>query len=1002
MPKDETVKRVLVIGSGPIIIGQAAEFDYSGTQACLALKEEGCEVILLNNNPATIMTDPDVADTVYFEPMTADFLERIIQKEKPDGLLPTVGGQTGLNLALELDEKGILEKYGVKLLGTSAGSIRQGEDREQFRKLMHELNEPIPESLIVKNVEKAAAFAETIGYPIIIRPAYTLGGKGGGIAHDERELLQKLARGLEASPIHQCLIEKSIAGFKEVEYEVMRDAAGTSVTICNMENFDPVGIHTGDSIVVAPSQTLTDTEYQMLRQSALRIIGELGIIGGCNIQFALDPESKQYFVIEVNPRVSRSSALASKATGYPIARIAAKLALGFTLSELKNPLTETTYASFEPALDYAAVKFPRWPFDKFKDLDRLLGTKMKATGEVMALARNMEAGFLKALDSLELDTIGAYSPELAAFEDAELDALLTNADDRRFFAAAEKMRRGSGIEAIHSLTRIDRYFLAVVQSIVQMEKDIQSASVIEKENLSLWKEKGFSDESIAFWSNRTESEVKQLRNKWNIRTIYKMVDTCAGEFEARTNYFYSSYFGEQDLIPEKTEKKRIVIIGSGPNRIGQGIEFDYSAVHGIKALKKMGCEAIMINSNPETVSTDYELADRLYFEPLTFEYVMNVIEHEQADAVIVQYGGQTAINLAEKLWEAGVPLLGTDHQTLFKLEDRDAFYQLLDECGIDRVKGTAAQSAKEAILAAKAIGFPVLLRPSYVIGGKGMAIAKDEDELRALLKKAEPASFPVLVDQFVSGNEAELDLVSDGENVWIPLVMEHIERAGIHSGDSMAVLPAQSYTEKQKSVMKKYASAIARRLHYKGIMNIQFILADEKIYVLEVNPRASRTAPLVSKIVQRPVIEEATAALLGGKISDHTDPVSFTAVKFPVFSTHALHDQPLDLGPEMKATGEGMCIGATLEEALSKVFDDGKEKPVLLDEPVLKNEQIKSCVLYSPATGSDDAARKAALAYGQRVITNHETFMAFQKGKAAGTGALKPIQSRKEVGACTL
>ncbi|MGD6817654.1 carbamoyl phosphate synthase large subunit [Metabacillus sp. 113a] len=1000
MPKNIEIKKVLVIGSGPIIIGQAAEFDYSGTQACLALKEEGCEVILLNNNPATIMTDPDVADTVYFEPMTAASIEKIIKTEKPDGLIASVGGQTGLNLALELDEKGILEAHCVKLLGSPAASIKQGEDRDLFRKLMHDMKEPIPESLIVHNAEEALDFADEIGYPIIIRPAYTLGGKGGGIASAEKELKEMLRHGLEASPIRQCLVEKSIAGFKEVEYEVMRDAAGTSVAICSMENFDPVGIHTGDSIVAAPSQTLTDKEHQMLRTSALRIIGELGIIGGCNIQFALDPNSRQYFVIEVNPRVSRSSALASKATGYPIARIAAKLALGYTLDELKNPLTETTYASFEPALDYVAVKFPRWPFDKFKDLDRRLGTKMKATGEVMALSRNMEAGFLKALDSLELDTVGAFMPEIMKLEDKELDSLMAKADDRRFFAAAERMRRGAGIEFIHQLTKIDRYFLGVIQSVLKIEQEIKLSPDMDQKQLSSWKEKGFSDVAIAFLSGRHETEIKELRKQWGIHAVYKIVDTCAAEFEARTNYFYSVYFGEQDYVPVKNGKKRIVIIGSGPNRIGQGIEFDYSAVHGIKALKNSGCEAIMINSNPETVSTDYELADRLYFEPLTFEYVMNVVEHEKADAVIVQFGGQTAINLAQKLEEAGVTLLGTDHQTLFTLEDREAFYRLLDSCGIPRVKGMAAQTAEEAIAAAGTIGFPVLLRPSYVIGGKGMAAAENEKELAALLKKADEAAFPILIDQFVQGKEAELDLVSDGENVWIPLIIEHIERAGVHSGDSMAILPAQSFSNTQLSALRDYGTAIARQLSYKGIMNIQFIIEENRIYVLEVNPRASRTVPAVSKVVQASLIEEATKALLGETIAEQNCTVPFTAVKFPVFSAHALHDQSLDLGPEMKSTGEGMCIGGNLEEALKKVFDDGKDKPLLVDFENPEDRQLSSCILYSPA--KMEHIRKTAIAYGQQVITDEDTYKAFLTGQSAASSEPVPIISGKDVGTCTL
>ncbi|MTH53263.1 carbamoyl phosphate synthase large subunit [Bacillus mangrovi] len=994
MPKDSSVKRVLVIGSGPIIIGQAAEFDYSGTQACLALKEEGCTVILINNNPATIMTDPDVADIVYFEPMTSRSIEKIIKKEKPDSLLPNVGGQTGLNLALELEEKGILEKYSVKLLGTPAASIRQGEDREQFRELMLQLNEPVPESIIVNDTAEALEFAAETGYPIIVRPAYTLGGKGGGIARDEAELAAILGRGLKASPISQCLVEQSIAGYKELEYEVMRDNEGTAVTICNMENFDPVGIHTGDSIVTAPSQTLTDREYHMLRTSALRIIGELGIIGGCNIQFALNPKSKQYYVIEVNPRVSRSSALASKATGYPIARIAAKLAIGCTLSELKNPLTQSTYASFEPALDYTAVKFPRWPFDKFKELDRTLGTKMKATGEVMALARNMEAGFLKALDSLELDNLGAYSPETAKMTDSALNQLLENPDDRRFFAVAEKIRRGAELAEVQSQTGIDPYFLGIVQSIIVMEKEIRTMP-IEKENLSRWKEKGFSDDSIAFWAGSTRKEIASLRKQWSIGAVFKMVDTCAAEFEARTNYFYSSYFGEQDYLPSRPGGKRVAIIGSGPNRIGQGIEFDYSAVHGIKALKAMGCEAIMINSNPETVSTDYELADRLYFEPLTFEYVMNVIEHEQADAVIVQYGGQTAINLAEELEEAGVTLLGTDHETLYKLEDRDAFYQLLDDCAIPRVKGKTVYSKEAVLLAAEEIGYPILLRPSYVIGGKGMAAAGNSDELAAILEKAEEDSFPILADQFIQGREAELDLVSDGRNVWIPLVMEHVEKAGIHSGDSMALIPASGYSEKQLKTMKAYGTAIAKHLQYKGIMNIQFILDKEDVYVLEVNPRASRTAPAVSKVIQRSLIEEATKALLGMEITCHADAVEYTAVKFPAFSSHALPDLSLDLGPEMKSTGEGMCIGATPEEALYKAFDEGTEKQLITDGESASEEKLKNGILFSP---SEERARETALAWGQKILTEQETCDAYQKGRAGAAAELIAIHSRKGAG----
>ncbi|HZH59428.1 MAG TPA: carbamoyl phosphate synthase large subunit, partial [Metabacillus sp.] len=886
MPKNQSIKKIVVIGSGPIVIGQAAEFDYAGTQGCLALKEEGYQVVLVNNNPATIMTDEEFSDVLYFEPLTVESLTKIIDKEKPDGLLASLGGQTGLNLAMELHEAGVLEKYGVQLLGTSIESIRKGEDRNEFRQLMYDLNEPIPESSIVTTLEEGLEFSEKIGFPIIIRPAYTLGGKGGGIASNLEEFKKLVRSGLQASPITQCLIEKSIAGFKEVEYEMIRDHKGTCISVCNMENIDPVGVHTGDSIVVAPSQTLTDQDYHMLRCAAVKIVSALGVIGGCNIQLALDPKSKQYYVIEVNPRVSRSSALASKATGYPIAKIAAKLAVGYTLEELKNPLTMSTYASFEPALDYVVVKFPRWPFDKFNKADRKLGTKMKATGEVMAIERNLEAAIQKACDSLELDNIGTHLPELKALSIDELKTLMNQTDDRRFFAVMELIRNGVSIQEIHYQTEMDIYFLSIFQRIIDLEKQIQekTVSTLDAEFIAKIKEKGFSDKTIAFLLHAAEAEVRKVRLNAGVKASYKYVDTCAAEFEARTNYFYSTYFGENEQ-PQLSDNKKILIIGSGPIRIGQGIEFDYSAVHGIKALKQLGYEAIMINNNPETVSTDFETADRLYFEPITLEHVLNIVASEGIDSVIVQYGGQTAINLAEQLESAGVKLLGTDTETLDWLEDRDKFYHLLDELSIPHAAGLTANNAEEALKGAKEIGFPMLLRPSYVIGGKGMVVVHNEETLEKLLAENTNMIYPVLIDQFVQGLEGEIDLISDGHDAFIPTYIEHVEPAGVHSGDSLAILPSQHLTDENKQVIAKYASSLVKRLNYRGIMNIQFLVNGGTIYILEVNPRASRTAPIISKVTGIPIIKHATHLLCGKKITElditPSEPNNMVAVKYP-------------------------------------------------------------------------------------------------------------------------
>ncbi|WP_226529458.1 carbamoyl phosphate synthase large subunit [Metabacillus niabensis] len=1019
MSKNQSIKKIVVIGSGPIVIGQAAEFDYAGTQGCLALKEEGYQVVLVNNNPATIMTDEEFSDVLYFEPLTVESLTKIIAKEKPDGLLASLGGQTGLNLAMELHEAGVLEKYGVQLLGTSIDSIRKGEDRNEFRQLMYDLNEPIPESSIVTTLEEALEFSNKIGFPIIIRPAYTLGGKGGGIASNLEEFKKLVRSGLQASPITQCLIEKSIAGFKEVEYEMIRDHKGTCISVCNMENIDPVGVHTGDSIVVAPSQTLTDQDYHMLRSAAVKIVSALGVIGGCNIQLALDPNSKQYYVIEVNPRVSRSSALASKATGYPIAKIAAKLAVGYTLEELKNPLTMSTYASFEPALDYVVVKFPRWPFDKFNKADRKLGTKMKATGEVMAIERNLEAAIQKACDSLELDNIGTHLPELKDLSIDELKTVMNKTDDRRFFAVMELLRKGSTIQEIHEQTEMDVYFLSIFQRIIDLEKQIQekTISTLDAEFIATVKEKGFSDKTISSLLSAPEAEVRKARLQAGVKASYKYVDTCAAEFEARTNYFYSTYFGENEQ-PTLTDNKKILIIGSGPIRIGQGIEFDYSAVHGIKALKQLGYEAVMINNNPETVSTDFETADRLYFEPITLEHVLNIVDSEGIDSVIVQYGGQTAINLAEQLESAGVKLLGTDTETLDWLEDRDKFYQLLDELSIPHAAGLTANNADEALKGAKEIGFPLLLRPSYVIGGKGMVIVHNEETLEKLLAENTNMIYPVLIDQFVEGLEGEIDLISDGQDAFIPTYIEHVEPAGVHSGDSLAILPSQNLTDKNKQVIANYASALVKKLHYRGIMNIQFLVKDHTIYIVEVNPRASRTAPIISKVTGIPIIKHATYLLCGKKITELniTSPESnnMVAVKYPVFSSHALHDVDITLGPEMKATGEGMCIGNNLDAVYRKIFTKDLENVRSVFFDATDNEAINTVKevglevvtdqyetwvegekgIFVSLIDSDEAklARQQAIEKGMILFTNLSTFYACLKSITATDDEVSSIQ----------
>ncbi|ANB60426.1 carbamoyl-phosphate synthase large subunit [Anoxybacteroides amylolyticum] len=921
MPKRQDIETILVIGSGPIVIGQAAEFDYAGTQACLALKEEGYKVILVNSNPATIMTDTEIADKVYMEPLTLEFVSRIIRKERPDAILPTLGGQTGLNLAVELAKAGILEECGVEILGTKLEAIEKAEDRELFRALMNELGEPVPESEIIHSLEEAYGFVEKVGYPVIVRPAFTLGGTGGGICTNEEELIEIVSSGLKLSPVHQCLLEKSIAGYKEIEYEVMRDSNDNAIVVCNMENIDPVGIHTGDSIVVAPSQTLSDREYQLLRNASLRIIRALGIEGGCNVQLALDPHSFHYYVIEVNPRVSRSSALASKATGYPIAKLAAKIAVGLTLDEMINPVTGKTYACFEPALDYVVTKIPRFPFDKFESANRHLGTQMKATGEVMAIGRTFEESLLKAVRSLEtnvyhLDIKGDVSAEL-------LEKRIRKAGDERLFYIAEAFRRGISIEQIHEWSQIDRFFLTKIARIVQYEAVVRE-HVGDIGMLRKAKQMGFSDVAIAKLWNMNERDVYHMRKQAGIVPVYKMVDTCAAEFESETPYYYSTYEDENESIV--TPRESVVVLGSGPIRIGQGIEFDYATVHSVWAIKEAGYEAIIINNNPETVSTDFSISDKLYFEPLTIEDVMHVIDLEQPVGVIVQFGGQTAINLAAELAARGVRILGTSLEDLDRAENRDKFEQTLSQLGIPQPKGKTAFSVREAVRIAEEIGYPVLVRPSYVLGGRAMEIVYKEEELLHYMENAVKVNpqHPVLIDRYLIGKEIEVDAISDGETVFIPGIMEHIERAGVHSGDSIAVYPPQTLTSDIQQKIVDYTVKLARGLRIVGLLNIQFVMYKNEVYVLEVNPRSSRTVPFLSKITDVPMANIATKVILGAKLADlgyktGLKPASEGVyVKAPVFSFAKLRNVDISLGPEMKSTGEVIGKDQTFEKALYK------------------------------------------------------------------------------------
>lgn len=923
--KRTDIKTVLVIGSGPIIIGQAAEFDYAGAQACLSLREEGYKVILINSNPATIMTDVEIADRVYIEPISLEFVSQIIRKERPDALLPTLGGQTGLNMAVELEKSGILEECKVEVLGTKLSAINRAEDRDLFRELMNELGEPVPESEIVNTLEGALDFANKIGYPLIIRPAFTLGGTGGGIASNQEELTEIVELGLKHSPVTQCLIEKSIAGFKEIEYEVMRDSNDNAIVVCNMENIDPVGIHTGDSIVVAPSQTLSDREYQLLRNASLKIIRALGIEGGCNVQLALDPHSFNYYVIEVNPRVSRSSALASKATGYPIAKIAAKIAVGLTLDKIMNPVTGKTYACFEPALDYVVTKFPRFPFDKFETADRRLSTQMKATGEVMAIGRTFEESLQKAIRSLEtgIRHIGLKKKQADALTDEEIERRIKICDDERLFIIGDALRRGYSWEQIVEWSKIDKFFIWKIKKLIDFETTIKQ-NKFDKTTLLKAKKLGFSDLNIAHLWETTQNEVFAFRKESGIMPTYKMVDTCAAEFESETPYFYGTYEDENESIVSTKEK--IIVLGSGPIRIGQGVEFDYATVHSVWAIKEMGYEAIIINNNPETVSTDFSISDKLYFEPLAEEDVMNIIELEKPKGVVVQFGGQTAINLADKLAANGVKILGTSLEDLDRAENRDKFEKALQDLSIPQPKGKTSTSKEEAIHIANEIGYPVLVRPSYVLGGRAMEIVYNENELAHYMENAVEASpeHPVLIDRYLTGKEVEVDAICDGETTIIPGIMEHIERAGVHSGDSIAVYPPQNLTQKQIDTLVDYTQRLAKGLNIIGLMNIQYVISDGDVFVIEVNPRSSRTVPFLSKITAVPMAKLATKAILGAKLKDLGYQNGLVPnkegvyVKVPVFSFSKLSKVDISLGPEMKSTGEVMGKDQTLEKALYK------------------------------------------------------------------------------------
>ncbi|SFI15487.1 carbamoyl-phosphate synthase large subunit [Pseudobutyrivibrio sp. OR37] len=927
MPKRSDIKKVMVIGSGPIVIGQAAEFDYAGTQACRSLKEEGMEVCLVNSNPATIMTDKEIADQVYIEPLTVDVLKQIIIKEKPDSLLPTLGGQAGLNLGMELAESGFLEEQGVKLIGTTAETIFRAEDRQAFKDTMEKLGEPVAASLVVNTVEDGIKFTNTIGYPVVLRPAYTLGGSGGGIAHNQTELVEILTNGLRLSRVHEVLVERCIAGWKEIEYEVMRDANGNCITVCNMENIDPVGVHTGDSIVVAPSQTLGDKEYQMLRTSALRIIDELGITGGCNVQYALNPDSFEYCVIEVNPRVSRSSALASKATGYPIAKVAAKIALGYTLDEIPNAITKKTFASFEPMLDYCVVKIPRLPFDKFITATRKLTTQMKATGEVMSICNNFEGALMKAIRSLEQHVDSLLSYDFCDMTDAELEEALTVVDDRRIYCIAEALRRGASYETIHNITKIDMWFIDKIKILVEMELRLQQ----EELTVDLLKEAKrieFPDSVIAHLNGKmTEEEVRKMRYDNGIVAAYKMVDTCAAEFDAMTPYYYSVYGSENEAVETK-DRKKVLVLGSGPIRIGQGVEFDYCSVHATWAFAKEGWETVIVNNNPETVSTDFDIADKLYFEPLTNEDVESIVNLEKPDGAIVQFGGQTAIKLTEHLMKIGVPILGTKAEDVDAAEDRELFDEILEQTQIPRAAGGTVFTAEEAKEVANRLGYPVLVRPSYVLGGQGMQIAFNDDEIEKFMDIINQIAqdHPILVDKYLQGKEIEVDAICDGENILIPGIMEHIERTGIHSGDSISVYPAHTITQDIKDKIVDYTERLAKALHVLGMINIQFIAMDGEVYVIEVNPRSSRTVPYISKVTGIPIVDLAAKSILGHKITDMgykpglQPEADHIAIKMPVFSFEKLRGAEISLGPEMKSTGECLGIAKTFEEALYKAF----------------------------------------------------------------------------------
>lgn len=979
MPKKEYLRKVLVIGSGPIIIGQAAEFDYAGTQACRALKEEGLEVVLVNSNPATIMTDANIADRVYIEPLTPEFLEEVISKERPDGLLATLGGQAGLNLAVTLAENGVLEKYEVELLGTSLEAIKKAEDRELFKETMEKLGEPIPESTIVEDVASAVAFANKIGYPIIVRPAYTMGGTGGGIADNEEDLIATVIRGLKYSMIGQALIERSVAGWKEIEYEVMRDSNDNCITVCNMENFDPVGVHTGDSIVVAPTQTLSDHEFQMLRSASLRIIRELGIEGGCNAQYALDPNSDRYYVIEVNPRVSRSSALASKATGYPIAKVASKIAIGYHLDEIVNAVTQKTMACFEPSLDYCVVKFPRWPFDKFVFADRELGTQMKATGEVMSIDRSFEGAILKAVRSLEIGVNRLHMDDMDGWSDAKIMDALKNKDDERIFVIAEALRRGiATVDEIHAITKIDIWFLWKIYNIVTVENRIAKEELTEDLMLAA-KKIGLADRSIAEICGKDMMEIRKLRKSFNINPSYKMVDTCAAEFEAATPYYYSTYAQEDEVIT--SDKRKVMVLGSGPIRIGQGVEFDYCSVHSVWALREMGIESIIVNNNPETVSTDFDTSDRLYFEPLTAEDVLNIIDKEKPEGVIVQFGGQTAINLAGALAKAGVKVFGTSVDDIDRAEDRERFDELLENSGIPRPKGVSVTTPDAAIVAANEIGYPVVVRPSYVLGGRAMEIVYNEDELRDYMGRAVKVTpeHPVLVDRYMQGTEVEVDAISDGTDVMIPGIMEHIERAGVHSGDSIAVYPPQTLSAKIIFTIIDYTKRLATGLNVKGLLNIQYVVMDDKVYVIEVNPRSSRTIPFLSKVTDVKMVNVATRVAMGetlkslGYKTGLLPEKPHIAVKAPVFSFAKMQDVDISLGPEMKSTGEVMGIDYHYARALYKAITGAG-----------MNIPTKGTILFTVANKDKEEVKQLAKAFAD---------LGFQLVATAGTA-----QTIKELG----